>query len=380
MLRRTSIVAGLFVGLYFIGLSLRVSAKDSFSRYSTDLLFRLASKTALTAVTDTLSDGDYYGVYHWKKYPLNIRVSDNEVSHIGVQLFTSFMKEEMTKSPVFDFIERYTLEFLAFGDKTEHGIDRLKVDDVVVETGRFDKLPFLTSDTTIAFSYTLANNRRYTLTWARGDLDLFRISFPASNKLINGYTFDEGEQKLSKRIALTDTLPRASKETDLSLLIKCDSLQGAYYIIKGTYRILPIINNDRYYSLSDSVEQLLFSPIYPVESLANLLVTGEIPYPFTANVRMARYGGKIEEFKVPLQSLLNYFFEEGCTPYFGLKGINPGLNRISALFEMVNDKYGYEHIMSVSFDYDTMTLPQREIDIKLTPYLPLHDVGSLFAY
>ncbi len=375
-----STIVSLLILLSFIGMSQRVSAVNIFGRYSTDRLLKLASKIGLTSVTDTLSDGNYCGTYYWNKHPLNIKVRDNEVSHIGIKLFTSHTREGMPASPVYDFIERYLLEYLAFGGKTEFGIDRLKVDDVIVETGRFDKLPTIASDTTLAFSWTLDKSHKYSLIWSRDDHELFRISFPASNKLLKGYTFDEGEQKLAKRIARTDTLLRNSKEVEISNLLKCDSLQGSYYIKKGNYCIIPLINNDTYYSVVDSMAQLLFAPAYPVESLANLLISGEIPCEFTANIRMARYGGKAEEFSVPLQSLLNYFIEEGCTPFFGLKGINPGLNRISALFEMVNEMNGYEHLMSVSFDYSNFSSSKGEIDIRLTPYLPLQDIQSLFAH
>lgn len=140
-----------------------------------------------------------------------------------------------------------------------------------------------------------------------------------------------------------------------------------------------MINNDRYYFGNDSTYKLVYNPLYPVESLSNLLTTGEIPNSFTAHIRMRGYNPQISEFTVPLNSLINHFIKEGCTPYFGLKGVYPSRDRITALLEMVNHKCGYEHMMSITFD--TNTLPKRNgvINIKLTPFLPLNDIKNLFA-
>jgi len=363
-----------------IGLSLAVSAGSPIGRYSTDCLRKLSVATGLTAITDTLANGHYCGTFRWKAYPLNVTVNNGEVSHIGVQLFSSTVRDKLSPSPIYDFMERYLLEYYVFGRNTTYGIDRHKADGVFMEVGRFKDLYTVASDTTMDFSYVLDNGRQYSVAWSRKGHDVFRIIFPASNKLLNGYTFDEGEQKLAAKIARADTAVRTETKVNVQNLEKCDSTQGYYHIKKGEFCVLPIVNNDRYYFVTDSVAELLYSPAYPVESLANLLVTGEIENGFTAKVRMARYGQKTDEFTVPLKSLINCFFEEGCTPFFGLKGVYPSKNTITALFEMVNKASGYEHLMSVCFNCNLLLSKKGEIEIRLTPYLPMQDVKSLYKY
>lgn len=366
--------------LGFIALSLTVSAESQIGRYSTDRLRKLSTATGLTAITDTLADGNYRGTFRWKAYPLNVTVNNGEVSHIGVLLFTAADRDLLPPSPIYDFMERYLLEYHVFGESTTYGIDRLKADRVTVETGSFKNLHTVAGDTTLVFSYMLDNGRQYTVSWNRDGRDVFKMSFMASNKLLNGYTFDEGERKLAAKIARADTAVRTATEVNVKDLVKCDSVQGHFLVKKGEFCVLPVVNNDRYYFVRDSVAQLLYSPAYPVESLANLLVSGEIENGFTAKVRMARYGRKTDEFTVALKSLINYFLDEGCTPYFGLKGVYQDKNTITALFEMVNKTNGYEHLMSVCFDCNLLPLKKGEIEIKLTPYLPMQDVKSLYKH
>lgn len=364
--------------IWILGIGKAVSAEIRTGRYSTDRLRNIAVHIGLLPVTDTIKDGHYYGTFRWEKYPLNVTVCDGEVNHIGIQLFTKSDRESIPAAQVYDFMERYLLEVYLGRKIKSLDSNHYKGAGVTIEHGNIMSLHKVYGDTTLTFTTVLDSGRRYSVGWSRNGKDIFKISFPASFKLMRGYTFDEGEQRLSKRISRADTTARPPLAVSVHELEKCDSILGTYHIRKGEYCVIPVINNDRYYFVNDSTIELLYGPSYPTESLANLLVTGEIDNRFTARLRMLRYGGRTEEFCVSLNALINYFLEEGCTPYFGLKGFYPEKNLITALFEMVNTTNGYEHLMSVTFNTNTLKDKKGEIEIRLTPYIPLHDIKALY--
>lgn len=356
-----------------------VAAGDYPDRYRCDRLRLLSEAMRLTSLTDTLSDGFYYGTYSWEGRPLSITVVNGEVSHIGLQLFTQSERDIFTTSPVYDFIERYALEDRAPWVRPEFPPDMQPTEEIIIEKGRLGNLQRVLGDSTLVFSASLYDGRKYTIEWENESKCVFRMSFPASYRLLGGYVFDEATRRLPDRIAKSDAGIRPDTDVNEELFEECDSLLGYYHVLKGDFCVLPIVNNDRYYFLNDTTASLLFTPAYPVESLSNLLVTASIDNSYTACVRMAMYERKTRNFEVPLNALINYFIGEGCRPFFGLKGVYPERDKITALYEMVNTDAGYEHLMSVT--YDTKTLPGRggEIHIKLTPYLPTHDIRSLFA-
>lgn len=363
----------------FVGIKMTVSAEIPIGRYRTERLRKIAKYTELSSVMDTIKDGHYYGTFRWKTYPLHVTVSDGEVSHMGIQLFTKTDRESMPVAPVYDFMERYLLETHLGRALKDFNPNYHKADGIVIEIGDLKDLHNVCGDSTLMFTSILDNGRRYCVSWSRDDRDIFRISFPTSNKLLCGYTFDEGEQRLPIKISFADSTARIPLSVNRQDLEECDSVLGSYHIKRGDYCVLPIVNNDRYYFVNDTITELLYGPSYPVESLANLLVTGEIENRFIAKLRMLRYGGRVEEFSVPLNALINFFMdEEGCTPYFGLKGLYPEKKRITALFEMVNTANGYEHLMSVTFNTETLADKEGEIEMRLTPYLPTRDIRSLY--
>ncbi len=374
------ILLSVLSAIMFVGVEMTVSANTGIGRYRTKWLREISQYTGMSSVIDTLKDGHYYGTFRWMKYPLNVTVNDGEVSHIGIQLFTKAEREAMPVAPVYDFMERYLLETHLESELKDFDRGYYITDGVIVEKGNLKNLHSVYGDSTLMFTYRLDNGRRYCVSWNREDKDIFRISFPASYKLLNGYILDEREQSLSRRISsYADSTARVPLSVDRQNLEECDSILGSYYIRKGDYCVLPIINNDRCYSVNDTITKLLYGPSYPVESLKNLLVTGEIENQFTAKLRMLRYGGKFEEFSVPLNTLINYFIdEEGCAPYFGVKGFYPEKKLITALFEMVNTANGYEHMMSITFNTDILNKKKGDIGIRLVPYIPTHNIRNLY--
>lgn len=353
-----------------------ISAAAHPDRYDNLRLRTIAEITGLAAVADTLSDGLHTGFCSYRNFPVTINVADGVVDHIGVQLFTGADRESMSPYPVYDFLERYLLEHHIQSRMSEndrhHSADRVKV-----ETGSLKDLHKVCGDTTLSFSVQLDYGRIYHAAWSRHEKDVFRISFPASYRLMGGFKADERENKLSAGISRTRSTPRPALKVDPTCLERSDTSIVDYHILKGGYESTPVVNSDRYYHTSDTACSMIFSPLYPVESLANMMVSGEIANGLRALVTLQRGKGETEKFSVPLNSLINFCLDEGCRPYFGLKGIYPDRDIVTALVEMVHPTEGYEHLLSITFDTTTLTTGEGDIEIRFTPYIPTHDIMGM---
>lgn len=348
-------------------------------RYGADCLREIAEATGTRQIADTLPDGTHCRVADFRKKPLTIAVKDGMVTHLGLSVFSEADRASMAKTHVADFVERFLLEYYISG-KDNAKLQQTCVVESIELDGNPESLLKLDGDSTVAFTYSLASGRRYKAEWTRDGSPIFAISFPASTRLLTGWRMDEGARRLPERIAMADTACRLSAAPADSLLQTSDLLPEELKILKGDFCVIPLINSDRYYYFDeDSVARLVFGHAFPVESLANLLVTGEIPNSITAKVRMNRYGQQFQEFEAQLNALLNAMIAEGCRPYFGVKGVYPAEDRITALFEMINAEMGYEHLMSIVFDTRSIAMADGTIDIRLTPYLPLNDIDNLFA-
>ena len=273
-----------------------VSFGGNSERYGTQRLAMLSEVTGLDSLVDTLPDSCYRGMLKWRDLPVSVRIEGGEVTHLGINLFSPEERENLMNSPVCDFLERYLLEHYAIGDKTVSGLDRKKTERVEINRGKLEDLHRLENDTAATYSISLEDGRKYTFSLLRNDREILNLSFPASHRLMGGYAFDEDAGQLQRKIERTDSTLRPLKPMVQESLIPCDSIQGDYFIEKGSFSVLPIVNNDRYYLKNDSTMEILNNPIYPVESLANLLVSGEVENQYTAKVRMLRYQAKSMSF------------------------------------------------------------------------------------
>lgn len=349
-------------------------------RYRAQKLQSIAEYGGLDKIIDTLSNGKHFGIYNCGNTAVNIFVDNGVVEHIGASLFNEDFRSQSDAAPLFNYLERFLLENILSMPMRSGKLDFPTADGVRISKGKITDLAGIVSDTTLTFSYTFESAKKYTVTLDRNGRNMFTMTVPASYRVLGGYELDEAPRRLAALIQRADSGLHTSDAVDMEMLEMCDSLQGSYHVLRGGCYILPLVTNDKYYSVADSSASLLYSVgSYPVESLSNLLITGEIDNELTASVRLLQTRGESENFKVPLNSLLNFFRTEGYTPYFALIGLYPQNDRIVAMFEVVDYKNGFEHLMRVTASTSTLQRRQGEIDVRLAPYIPLHDVKTLYS-
>ena len=149
-----------------------------------------------------------------------------------------------------------------------------------------------------------------------------------------------------------------------------------YYLLPGDVYYFDSFNSNRYYTKVDSVS---FAPIYderfPIESMANVATSMEVPNDLTASVKIVRYNYNNTTLDMPLSALVKYCLDNGCNPYFGVIGRYD--DRIEFEVLMRNDREGYCHLIKL-----VANTPEDKpffLTARMNPYIPISKIQSLFA-
>lgn len=332
--------------------------------FSTVRLQAMASLLSLSDI-DTLSSGEHtYFLY--KSHPLTIRVNEwGEVEHIGLKLFNIHMKETKL-SKVYDFLERHLLEMNLYKG-TGQDI-RLKLEHVEFETGKPETAFLLDGTETFRISYE--TYRKYHVEWLKGEKSLLSIRFDMDYQLLSGCDIAELEQNYLKEIrrfhvnnitfALYDSFPK----------------KGEYFIKEGGSFITDLIRNDLYFRKTGNEWKLISDPSTPQKSIANILLSGWEKGDYNLAITLDMYGYREEQDTIRLNDWQQLCVQEGCTPYFGIKNKTDSIYT-GTLF-MVNERYGFIHMLSVSFPISTLKEGKGFIMGRLYVYIPLHNVTDSF--
>ena len=148
-----------------------------------------------------------------------------------------------------------------------------------------------------------------------------------------------------------------------------------YYVSKGGSFILKEIKGDTYYTGKEG--NLLFHSGFPEESVSNLFLTNlSENYTLQAELEMPVYG-EMYKFSMPLAGLLSYFNED-FQKFFGVESLKDG--KLKAILVLANKKYAYIHLMQITQDFNNLFGEKdKKVKIKLYTYIPLHNLGTLFA-
>lgn len=358
-------------------LCMSLSAECASARYRSASLEQLAKSAALDRQIAACHDSATLRQLKFKGSPLNVRTEDGVVTHIGLRLFSDEQTAAIANPAVCDFLERLALMESAM--KPDE-LSRFKlVNSIEIPQGNIKSLPKIAADTTLTFRLTSQAPRNYSVQWSKGTDPVLKITFPASFRMLSGLQPNETLELLRGKMLSTKAAPRPYSAPAPDRLEPCDSTAGRYLILKGSQRVLPVITDNSYYAWGDSVPRLLYGPSYPVESLANLFVTGQIANRATAKVRMLQYGLTAAEFDTPLNSLVNALLDEGCHPYFAIKTLDRDTGTITAMVEMVNDALGYEHLLSIKLTDDSILRDSPgDIEITIAGYIPIQNIAELY--
>lgn len=344
--------------------------------YRTDLLQQIASRTKLQGQIDTLKNGLYEKLAYYKMQPITVIVDKGRITHIGYTIFTP-MQRKGFGDEVCNFVERYCLELAIPTIDHFTSSERMKEDRVVSSTGNLspEYLRSLCCDTTININVQTVNDRGYTIGWRKNAQWIYKIAFPIEYDLLFGTNMDERERRLPDELLRhvvkknCDTIPQRAS------LIK--AWQDNYYTLKGGAYLLDNLKADQYFEI-DSLKKIvpIYNAVYPIESLANLLTTNLVENDYVLNISLRKYGLKTDSLSVSLKTWVDYCRQTGCKPYFGIIRLDDNV----AVCELVmhNVCMGYNHIMKIHFNMNTLNSRKGRITARLNSYVTSSRIKNIF--
>lgn len=369
-----------FLPILILGITFSLSAHEYRTRntYYSEELKTIAEKANIKLISDTLGDGIYYSATVYKKKPITIIVEDNEVKHIGYNIFSP--QERRAFNPLCcNFIERYALLLKVPVERHRALNEMMLQDKVIFRTGNFDTLEKLIGDRdkTLKISYSCENNINF-FTWNKNGNIVCELGFPSSYKLLLGMEMDELDARLKRDILNTptpvsDSIRVFSKE-DLIASITRD-----FYVKKGAYYYFAELNSDNYYqpvSQKDNMYSLMYNCQYPRQSLANVMTNSGLPNKFQLHIKQEVYGYNDSVYTAPLAKYIDFCLKSGCNPYFCVIRESDGVMDCELI--MRNEVLQYNHVMRMKVGTEEVKRRKGVIEARLDAYVPTHYLKNLF--
>ena len=332
--------------LYIISFLLFSTSATAQVKFRTSELQRLAK--TLNVDASTLPEGFSHPTA--KGLHLTVRVEDQMVDHIGLQLFSDDIRL-VGNSPIFDFLERYFL-LLKYPTSVKTANLMMRDDQFQFLNGSLNTIDDLRP--TDGFSYNY-DKHRYTATWERDGQTLLSVSFPVEYELISGENKIEAEENLQRAVR--------------KAVIRKQQDNGQQ---NDTY--LDLFSNRLYFA----GDQLIASSQHPAETAANMMLSTNAPGNYSLSITQISYGFKRKVFDVPLHQWIAFCQNSGCELYFGVENIEPN-GDISAVVLAVNDAENYNHVLTVTIPANIIDRRQGTLTARLYPYVPTHNVMNMFA-
>lgn len=328
---------------------------------------RLQTMAGLLALEkDKLTVGENDGYYHLG-YPLNVRVNKwNEVEHIGYKLFTQDVRKS-NPLPVYDFLERYFLELDLLRDMDKSM--RLAIDKVQLSNKNLSIIH--TFDGSETLNIDILSLKKYQVVWSKDGLNILTVTFDMDYQLLSGCNSVEAEQKLIRE------LQRHQFEGQQELAVdfpEANQSNSFWQVNDGTY-ILEEIRHTLYYHKNENGRwKLVCDAGHPVWSTFNLMLSRDMDNDCNLDLIVDLYGYKEKEMMVSLRKWIDFCCMQGCKSYLGIKTNQE--SKITGTVFMVNEKMGYNHMLTIEVCKDVFASRKGNIRSRLYAYIPLHNVSD----
>lgn len=327
-----------------VALMLKASAQVN---YRTAELQRLSKLLAVDE--ETLKDGYNYLTVNGQQ--VIVTVKGNTVNHIGLRLFGESTRN-LDNTPVFDFLERYFLQ-LKYPPTVKTAQKMISDDQFQFVKGSLKTVDDIRPTDGFGFNY---DKRQYTASWNRDGQPLLTVSFPVEYELISGENKIEAENNLLVDIKRTEVKD-----------VTCKTAHDPHYINEN-------FSNRLYYQKGE----LVSSVRHPAESASNILLSLKAKGQYDLKVTQVSYGFKKTVFNVPLRQWIAFCQNSGCVLYVGIEDISEK-GEVSAVVLAVNEAENYNHVLTVTIPQKTIHDKKGSLNARLYPYVPTHNVKSLFA-
>lgn len=306
--------------------------------------------------------------FTYSGHPLTIYVNEwNEVTHIGYKLFPTDIRKS-SPSPVYDFLERYFLELDLLKDIDKSM--RLALDKVQLNV----KTPEIihTLDGTEKLQVDMLSLKRYQVSWSKDDRNILTITFDMDYQLLSGCNAIEAEKKLIRELRRYRQQEIHDPTSDLP---EADATGNKFWQVdKGSY-ILDEIRHTLYYERKEKEAWSLVCDIsHPIWSTFNLMLSTNIEHQCNLDMVVDLYGYHQTGLTIPLKKWIAFCLEQGCKAYVGIKSHQD--KKITGTVFMVNEKMGYNHMLTIELDKDIIAHRKGDIHSRLYAYIPLHNVSD----
>ena len=290
------------------------------------------------------------------------------VSSQGIKLFSPEMKEAASKSQVvvMDFMERYFSQLsLLKGTSVQ---TKMADDKVYFRKGNLSDLCQVCD--TMPFFISLLD-RYYEVNWMKAEEPFVTIVFPAQYDLLLGLQKDEALKQFKNMIVSAPL--RETSAAIPSELIQIDSL---IYQTRSDSLELASLSDALYYNKVRESYQPVFDEKHLAYSVANLFHGLIIDADYRMYVEQSVYGMTTVNYTIMLSQWLNYCAEWGMKVYFAVEEERE--DGILALVIAQSKELGYHHLLSVVIPDKFVTDQDAVLKVRLTPYIPVHNVKDLY--
>ncbi len=314
----------------------------------------------------------------YRKHSVRMDIRNGVVVHVGYEFFSDTLRNAIPFRKALDFVERYALETDIPSVRRNSKPSMMREDKVVCLDGNMEGLHKAAADTTLAFTISVVNNRKYCLEWRRGDQIDYFIEFPLDYSLLAGRDMIENEsilaaelESLNDSISFREQLP-PNRDELISMMMR------GYYVKPGKTYLIDNLTTNAYFgkAAQDTVFSLIRSNSHPLETLSNIIVTGAVPNDINVDLKINAYN-ELPRVSKHLSALVDYFVEEGCTPYFGVGNIDDDM--VAQCYVMLDNPFeGYCHLLQLTFDTQAEDVASGTLKGRLTPFIPMAKVANLY--
>ena len=287
------------------------------------------------------------------------------------KLFSKQVRMEANKpmNQVMDFLENYFV-----GLKNVKGTtvtDKMADDKVHFRKGSLSDYYNLCER--VPFSINLVD-KHYEVSWYKEDAPYITVVFPAQCDLIMGKSQKEIQNEFRSAIV-------SANHSDFRLTINPKYLEmydDTIWISKREHYELESLNDASYFIRcnGDTSFSPLFDNLHKSLSAANLFQGMIDKVDRKMYVEQSVYGMTSVKYTIKLSQWLDYCKEQNLKVYFAVEE-----ERKDGLMVMViaqSSELCYNHLLSIILADDFIGNPNSVIKVKLTPYIPTHNIKNLF--
>jgi hypothetical protein len=225
--------------------------------------------------------------------------------------------------------------------------------------------------------FTIHKDSLYTAIWEFSAGEEMSLTFPASRELIFGTDKKESDLYLGEMFEKDDCI-NTFYSVDSVVIPENEFLaitETDLYRRKGSSFMIDKINSDTYYRRTGNSYQLVFNTDYPMESLANVFITRQIPHSQVLRITHRMYGGFTPEFTIPLNRIF-CLFDDGFSTYCLLQRTDKNRAQLSVVLH--NSDFNYIHLLQIKTPRGQVAIANGVLTADLYTNIPLHNLKNLF--